>query len=498
MDGLNGIYRRIVWCIGCLCVVSALAPGAHAATRKHVNMPSAQTSISSPTATATKSGSNVTTEVPLEGEYIPSDYSGSKGTKLPVKSRTDHSIPRTINHVKNGIRGGLAGVISAVAFGYLLDEIGGFIDENGQPVKPGEEAATTPSSYWCAYQSPSQCNGTDYWRVRRLIPDSFYNDHVAFVQASNPAFVGCSYTVTTVTSTTVGLTTKMSNNGCATITSTQNFTLYRLGSCEAGYTYSESKRQCVRPGAPMPLTDADYQLLEQAAIAKDSPFIRDLIKQTCEGSLNPSACFDDIADNPALTGPATLQGPTTNSTTNWVDGNGVAHQTITNNRVDYKITYGPTYYDYSKKVTTTKTTDGQQTEQTTEEETEEVTDEETPPKEEQQEDPVLCQGQNCDGPAYVDLYDPTDTTKEDALDSYQQRLAAVPIIQAVGGLFDVSVSGSCPVWSYHDTFTVGQAAMPIDLTFDHLCQPWFTQYGPWIRAVVYLVGIALAIRVALL
>ncbi|ARS48997.1 hypothetical protein PSMEN_11580 [Ectopseudomonas mendocina] len=175
----------------------------------------------------------------------------------------------------------------------------------------------------------------------------------------------------------------------------------------------------------------------------------------------------------------------------------MATQTVTTTTNNYKITYGPTYYDYRRTTQIVTKTDGNPVSDTTDEESEDVEQEEQV-EEKQEEEPVPCVGQMCDGPAYVDQYEPTDVTKEEAIDSYMSRIQSIPIIAAVSGIFSVSVDGSCPVWEVNTSFNVVDSNMPINLRFDHLCLSWVIALKPWIQAVMFAVCAMLAVRIALL
>ncbi|WP_143481114.1 hypothetical protein [Pseudomonas aeruginosa] len=72
----------------------------------------------------------------LEGEYIP--RGGTGGANIPVRGIHGGVTAgaRTIaGGAVSALRGGIVGVAATAAMSMALDSIGGFIDENGKPVK---------------------------------------------------------------------------------------------------------------------------------------------------------------------------------------------------------------------------------------------------------------------------------------------------------------------------------------------------------------------------
>ena len=492
MDGARGICRRYYWWL-CLLCLAVFVSSADAATRRYPKMPTAQQVGSSGVAVEKTS---TTFSVEMEGvDYIPADNSySSKGTKLPVKSKYPFVTQRTWNMAKAGMRGGVAGIAGSLAIGVALDSIGGFIDENSQPMKKDKIPATDSNAFWCPSSASTYCDGSQALRMKFKTPGDYY---IAY-KSQNSSLAWCRYELESITSHQVRIHMFYGS----TCTSTNNALLYRHGSCVSPYRYDEQMRQCVKDGVAVPLTDADYALMDQFVNAQNSAWLQGLLKDVCAASPNPAGCFADMKDQgSSLSGPSQVSGPSKTTTSTYTDVNGVSQQTTTTQTTTYNITYGSNYYDYRKTVTTTKAgTDGS-SETSTETETPEVTQEEKPTEEDQEEEQaaaIPCSGSNCDGPAYQDQYQPTEETKEDHIDSYVDRVSGIPIIQAVGNLFEVNAGGSCPVWTFNHQLEVLGFYTTLDFVFDYLCQPWFTQYGPWIRAVIYLVAVYAAIRVALL
>lgn len=495
MDGTRGIYRRALWLPCVLCVVFGLST-VQAATRKHVSMPTAQSVASNPSGQVTRTGNSLFVPgQPLEGEFIP----GVDGKKIPVRGilpTIDFSIPRTLTQGKNLLKGGVIGAGVSLGIDWMLSQIGAFIDENsGAPMKNGKKSVPASSLYWCHVNSDTHCNNSAPDRMRLSTPTDFPDMYKVW----QPGIEICSATYSIQNNGTQVLIKFNTHNPGQCIlgpAASSQITYYRRGTCPAPSFFDAELMSCVE-NAPVPLEDPDYDLMFNAANSQNAAWLKGLLKDVCAASPSPARCFEEMKQNSALNGPASVPGGTTTQTTNSVSPSGVSTQTVTTTKNTYNFTYGPTYYDYRKTTQIITTENGEPKSDTTIEEPVEPEQEEKPPEEEQEE-PVLCSGQGCDGPAYEDQYTPLEETKENYLDDYASRVAAIPIIQAVGGLFDVSVSGSCPVWTFDHQLQILGASVSINLTFDYLCLPWFVQYGPWIRAIIYLVAVYGAIRIALL
>lgn len=494
MDSFCRLLRPRLWLYCLLCVLSVLIGSAHASTRKHVSMPSAQSVANNSSGQVTRTGNSLFVPgQPLEGEFIP----GVDGKKIPVRGiipTIDFSIPRTITQGQNLLKGGAIGVGVSLGIDWLLGQIDAFIDQNQLPMKQGKVPGENPDLYFCISPEPGYCNYTTPTRIRLYSPGDFPDWYKAY----SPQTTLCNWSFTPLQS---GAQFKVNYQysarpDCSIIHGTSTATFHRVGSCPLPYAYDQELMQCVTTQA-IPLDDGDYNLMFDIANQQNAAWLKGLLNDVCAASPSPSRCFEEMKQNSALNGPASVPGGTTTQTTNSVSPSGVSTQTVTTTKNTYNFTYGPTYYDYRKTTQIITTENGEPKSDTTIDEPVEPEQEEKPPEDEQEE-PVLCAGEGCDGPAYVDQYEPTDVTKEDAIDSYMSRIQSIPIIAAVGGLFSVNVDGSCPVWDVNSSLDVMGASMPIDLRFDYLCLPWFVSLKPWIQAVMFAVCLMLAIRIALL
>ncbi|WP_137885725.1 hypothetical protein [Pseudomonas sp. 2FE] len=493
MDRIRRVSRARLWWCGLLCVLSVAA--AEAATRKYPAQPPAGDII--------KYGSSGNTYFPngaaayVGQEYIdqhmagnrfkagdapPSGSGSSQTQKVPVKSAVKVSPVKAAKAAAGIMRATVAGMAvmaAQAAVIWAVDQIPDF-DSDGYKIqkKANVPVDCTSGGVSCWKASPltqpfpSAESACQAWFGTK--PTLTYTSTYIY----NNATLAICYGKTSATSNPVGY-------GLA----------QKIGTCASPNVLDGGN--CFTP-AMTDLADADYQTLESAlAQVTNSEWLRDLIKASCEGSLSPGRCYEDMVDQRKQLGPAMQMGPKSSTTTTTTGPDGMTSGTTTTTQNRYDYTYGDTFYDFTTTTTTQTTKDGQTTTtETTDAQPagEEPAAEEPPPEEE----PAPCSA-NCDGPAYVDQYTPTDKTKEQELDSYSSRFSNIPIMSAAGNFFAVSVSGgSCPVWSYQGQLQVYASSMPIDLEFDFHCLPWFIVLGPWIQAVMALGCTFIAIRIALL
>lgn len=488
----SSCFHRCTQWFACLLCLVFLTGTATASTRKHVSMPSASSVANSSGGAVSRSGNDLSVAGELIGEYIPATGTGTKGTPIKVLPTLDYSIPRTINAAKNLLKNNLAQALLGTVIAGAVASVDWVMDpENNTLQRKITDGEVQPPTTWKLSASSTGCPGP--FTQLKDWNTCYQNYHDAvdgrFIYTFTPVSFNSSTKVLTYNHKRVW------KNGGAVIDN-YNTTVPYVGSCAAPL-FLTTAGVCINPekATYAPIGDADFPALDPYLNGLGPNMIHDLLKQTCNGSTSPDGCFQEMKERSTLTGPATVPGPTTTTTSTSTNGSGVTSQTVTTKSTDYKIIYGDTFFDFSKKTTTNISVDGVPVASTEEEEgTDPV--EETPPEEEEQ--AVLCSGDICNGPAYQDLYTPTTETKEDHIDDYMTRVSNIPILLAVTGLFDISVGGSCPTWNVSHAMPVMAASMDIDLTFDFFCLPWFIQYGPWIRAVIAVVATYAAIRIGLL
>lgn len=459
-----GIYFRYpaAFLIAALAICSSNQ--LHAATRKYVSMPSNGSVVGS--GSAAKSGDSlIITGQPLDGEYIPSSYGGgSKGTKLPIKPKYDYSIPRTLKGMTGTLRGGVVGIGLTLGLDWMLDQVGGFIDENGQAMKRSGQTVdgmpSQPSSYStagavCQLMPYSQTFGVVH--TITATDGAIYAVTVANNELSGVApFLPSSYTlVSHCTNKTLGY---KSINGYFPVVGA------RLISDPATEIVS---------GDPVPLTDADFDIMEAAAAAQDSEWLKDRLREHCEGSLAPESCYEDLRTSTHLEGPSTLteKGPTITTT-----GPGGTASSTTNTQID--ITYGDNYYDYRKTSTVTTTNPDGTTETETKTDPEEVT-------EEQEQDEDGIEYSDADMPEVEPFY---QQKYPDGLAGVWQSVSSDienSAFLAFLSSFVPNFSGSCPTFSLQ--FNIASWANYGTISFWNMC--WIFEF---IKTVLIVSAVFLA------
>ncbi len=417
---------------------------AHAATRKQVSMPSDGQVIGSGNGS---SRSGDTLHVPGDGktEYIPSSYGGgSKGTKLPIKPTYDYSIPRTIKGMAGKLRGGVPGMALTIGMQYMLDQVDGFINDLGEvripsvQVVPGGYYWTTSVS---AVRGPfnsavAACDAL--WASRTDYHDDRLQDRIDYASDNLSAYCRMR-TFTQEPGTGVGNYGRIYRNG---------------NSCAAGSTYNQAVGGCMGEGGSRPATDADYDLMEAAAAAKDSEWLKERLREHCEGSLNPQGCYESLRDNTWLQGPSSVTEPGPTSTTTSSAGT-----STTTGNTRYDITYGDNYYDYRTTKTTIVTKPDGSTETTTE--TQPETEQ---PREEEEQDINFS---DSDFPPVEPFYqqkypEGLEGVWQDAQSNFDNS-EFMSFLHS----FVPQFSGSCPSWSM--SFNIASWASYGNVPFVNLC-----------------------------
>lgn len=414
---------------------------AHAATRKHVSMPSDGQVIGS------GRGSSVSGDLlnvpgnPIEGEYIPSSYGGgSKGTKLPVQPEYQYVKSRTIKGMVGNLRGGVVGAGLTIGLSWMLEQVGGFIDENGQAMKPGDKTVDG-----------------------QPIKDEFNKDPATICTIPAAQTIGGYYIYTyggVQWSTTVVQHRSQLPSGYSISNNCTNESLGYKWQLNPDSTWPVAvKRQITSPGdivygGPVPLTEADYDLIEAAANAKDSEWLKERLREHCEGSLNPQACFDSLRNSTSLSGPSTVTEPGPTTTTSGPSGTTTS---TTNTKID--ITYGDNYYDYRTTKTTIVTKPDGSTETTTE--TEPETEQ---PREEEEQDINFTDSEFPPvEPFYQQKYpEGLEGVWQDAQSKFDNS-EFMSFLHS----FVPQFSGSCPSWSM--SFNIASWASYGNVPFVNLC-----------------------------
>lgn len=130
------------------------------------------------------------------------------------------------------------------------------------------------------------------------------------------------------------------------------------------------------------LTESDFDQLGVWASSQTLPWLVDMIKEVCQGSLKPNSCFDEMKSGIKLSGPTSIAGPSFTKTGTYTRPDGSTGTTSSNTTTNYTFNYGNTYFDTKTTTTTTNTVDGLPVSTETTEDT--TPQEETPPEDEEE------------------------------------------------------------------------------------------------------------------
>ena len=303
-----------------------------AGIKKTVTMPPASSILGGGTSSV-RNGSTINVRGPLVGEHIPA---GSSGASVPIRltPNLDVSVPAVLSTVKSvlkgGLKGGLSGVVATAALQSLLDTIGGVIDNSGTVNVP---SIYVPPSESGSYQWQSRLNGT-LWGT-----------------GSSPQGA-CDMTAAQFGNGTTLTATKQPNGTweCKLPDGRGEWKVGRSGDhCPSGSTYDQANNQC-QTTAMVPANDTNLGGLDNYLPSADPDFIRRVASESCENSLDPAKCIQSFTNPPYLSGPTSVEGPSTTTTSTSPSGT-----TTTTTTTNWTISYGPDYFVYTPTTTTTTT-----------------------------------------------------------------------------------------------------------------------------------------------
>lgn len=134
-------------------------------------------------------------------------------------------------------------------------------------------------------------------------------------------------------------------------------TAQRQGTCAPpAYVAGDS---CLTGGPSFSdLSESDYDAIDPWMNKQGAAWLSDLLKEICDGSNNPSACYSEMKSGGSLTGPAVVQGPSSTATQMYLKPDGTQGTRVTSTKTEFGISYGDNYFDVTPKTTTEKTEDG--------------------------------------------------------------------------------------------------------------------------------------------
>lgn len=220
--------------------------------------------------------------------------------------------------------------------------------------------------------------------------------------------------------------------------------------CSSGYIGDGST--CVAFSAPqtVPVTESDYPSLDQPLSALGAQQKANLLKTACAASLSPSRCYQDLQNFASFlnSGPSSIQGPTSSSTTTHKNADGTSSTTTTTSDTKFKTEYSSDGVTVKpEKTTTTKNPDGS-TSETVEKDEDNSTTVQKPGETDEKENPLDKDYTftNPDMPKVPSFYEQKypDGLKS-VWDDNKSRFDNSAFISFMKS-FVPSFSGSCPTW----------------------------------------------------
>lgn len=371
----------------------------------------------------TSSGGTLSIPGPMQGEYIPRTGSGTKGVPVNVQPRIDFSIPRTLNHVKSGLRAGLPAMAGAAAIGFALDAVDLVLDpENNRAYKRQTAVDGEVVAEGGEFSPPAICQfpASQTLGVYTLHTSAGGTRHLTVVlpggATGNPG--GGYIFVNNCTNTNLG---------------------YQHG--EGGWPGAWSKQLAADQELDtirVPATDADFDRLGDYISGQDAEFIRDVLRETCAASpLSPDRCFQELMDGSALSGPSTVPGGSETTTSTTIGPDGTPQTTTTTTTTEYNIRYGDSHFDYSQRKTSIVNHPDGSTTETTTEETDDVVDQD-------QESGDFADTAFPEVPSFYEAKYPDGL--QGVWNDARSRLDQSDFLSFLRS-FVPSFSGACPAWS---------------------------------------------------
>ncbi len=394
---------------------------ASAATRKYVTLPSSK-SVATGNGATSRNGDLLGKQgAALEGEYIPGE-SLNKSVPVPIIPRIDFSIPTTINAAKNLLKGGVQGIVLSAALQGMLDSVGAFIDENGQAVVKQSSVDGIPM------------NGTETnpgWSpqfICQYIPASQTMGKVNVID-----YNGSTYAVYVGYSDTIPSDYTLFGNNC-----TQTANGY---SPNASGFWPRSAAKLISSSAinygGTPLTDTQWTSMGQFADGQPADWLAGLLKDVCSAGSNPDSCFESMKSSSSLSGPDSVPGGSTTTTSTYTRPDGTTGTQTTTTTTNYKIKYGDNYFDFSKSVNTTTAQDGKVT-------SESQTDENPDPTQEEKPQDEFTDSDMPEVPSFYEQQYPDGL--KGVWETKKAELDGSAFLQFLRS-FIPSFSGTCPSWS---------------------------------------------------
>lgn len=238
-------------------------------------------------------------------------------------------------------------------------------------------------------------------------------------------------------------------------------------SCPSSSTYDSNLGGCFPAPNHIDITESDLDMLDPWLNQQSADWLGGLIRDVCSGSASPNACFEDMKDGGGfeLSGPTSLQGPSTTKTTTSQNPDGSTSTRTDTSSTNYSFSYNNNNntFDVDTKVTNTTTVDGKVTE--TSEQTDDTPAVDTPPEEETPEETYSFD--DSPFPTVEPFY---EVKYPDGLqgvwDSVKSQIDNSQFIEFLNA-FVPSFSGSCPAFQL--SFNIMAMANYGTISFQSLC-----------------------------
>ena len=268
-----------------------------------------------------KQGDTVTSYIERLGRHTPVGVIPSRG--VPTS--------RIAGAAKDLLRLTPGAVATSLAMMAVVETAGWAIDElTGQITKQDQHVISDP-----AYSLWAVSNGAS--------------------PGPSPAFVCQSYVHESFPGVSTSVTIQNSTSALCYQQGSVFVNLKRIGSCPSGYSLDPTSGSCVMPGVDVPVTPSE---IDELQITGDASFYDELMRDACNLSISPARCFDGLVEQRQLSGPATVQGPKTTTTSTQTNADGSTSTVEKEVSTQYEIQYGDDHYVYSPKTTTNTKIDG--------------------------------------------------------------------------------------------------------------------------------------------
>lgn len=427
-----------------------LAGDLYAATRKTVTIPprgdsikNSSASYQTPNGYAAYYGQEFVDKHTAGSRFNTGDRPPGGGSTVSVKLKPQVIVPPAgvASKAKSLLKLNPTSIAASAAVGLMLEAVDAIIEDNQVKVPTLlEQPLPEGQNLWCGDGASSNTCAQSAEQYCQL------NPHPAGLSVvfRHPTVIDCQYP-----RADGSLRTYYSGYRTQTL-------------CPFPYVYDDTRGACVSKEYA-PATEGDFSTMENVARGFDPVWLKDLITASCEGSGNPSGCYDELSSQGPLQGPTTQTPPAQATTTTVTNPDGTTSTSSTSTSYTYTYNYSPSSYTYNTTRTTTNTAPNGET-------TTEVETDTAPEAQEPVEDPQSEPEYNyvdTDFPAVEPFY--VQKYPDGMLGAWNARKAeidATPFFEFLQS-FVPTFSGSCP--SFQLNLNVMKHAMFGVQSFADLC-----------------------------